>query len=569
MSQTDTIREFVVALGYRVDTEGMKKFEEGISKVTASVFRLGKTLATTALAVAGGVEIFASNLEKLYFASQRTGTSATNLRAFDKAAQNFGASADEARASIEGLAHALRINPGNEGLINSLGVQTRDATGHARQLSDVMVDLGKHFAGMPIYLAEQYAQTLGISENTLLAMQQPGFSGELSRQQKLNKGGGYDDASKGAHQFMERFRDFETQVENVATRVQGFLEHKMLGAMNGISDWWNKHGREVSRRISDFADDIEKAAGKAKPALEWLNDQFWKLDKATDGWSTKIAAAAGALKLLGAGGIVTGIIQLSAAILRLGAALVTAGIGGTGATATAAAGAGLIARLLGRLGIAGLLIGGYELYKHGEAGDLTGPTGQFHDSPFGQRLSQMADGPSDENIQGQLTKPRWMGLASPLFTPEQAQGLINHLIDRSGLAPDTDEGGGNYGLAGWGGKSQKEFKDWSSGADLKGSSMDQQIGFLIHQLTEGSEKNIGDLIRAQTNIAQVERILNNQFDPAVSNTTPSPAGAPVMNQENHFHIHGVTDPQANADAVVSKQTKVNSSLTRNLANPVQ
>jgi len=77
----------------------------------------------------------------------------------------------------------MRVNPGNEGVIRSLGVQTTDASGKARDLSAVMIDLGKVFAKQPIYLAEQYAQMLGISENTLLAMRQPDFAQKFGQQQ--------------------------------------------------------------------------------------------------------------------------------------------------------------------------------------------------------------------------------------------------------------------------------------------------------------------------------------------------------------------------------------------------
>ncbi len=117
MSETSVIKEFLVALGFRTDEAALKNFQSGIDKASKAVFGLAAAIETTAVGVAAGVARWASGLEALYFASIRTGSSAASLKAFDRAAQDFGASAGEALGSVEGLAHAFAREPFRNGRV--------------------------------------------------------------------------------------------------------------------------------------------------------------------------------------------------------------------------------------------------------------------------------------------------------------------------------------------------------------------------------------------------------------------------------------------------------------------
>jgi hypothetical protein len=48
-----------------------------------------------------------------------------------------GGSADSAMSSLESLARFIRTNPGAEGFLNRLGVQTRDASGNMRDMASI------------------------------------------------------------------------------------------------------------------------------------------------------------------------------------------------------------------------------------------------------------------------------------------------------------------------------------------------------------------------------------------------------------------------------------------------
>jgi hypothetical protein len=107
MASSSVIREFLVKLGVSVDDAALSKFKDGIENVSKSVFKLAAAVEGAAVAVAIGVTRFAGNLEQLYFASQRTNTSANNIKAFQRTIQDFGGSAEGAMSSIEGFASYL------------------------------------------------------------------------------------------------------------------------------------------------------------------------------------------------------------------------------------------------------------------------------------------------------------------------------------------------------------------------------------------------------------------------------------------------------------------------------
>lgn len=352
MAESTVIKEFLVAIGYKVDESSTTKIIGGINRVSKAAESLGFRIEATALAVAYGVARFASNLEQLYFAAQRTNSSADSLKAFDLAARNFGASIDEAQGSVENLAAYLRNNPGGDNVIaawlGEVGLSAKGANGQMLQGTALMVQLGKMFAIQRreghTYLASQIAGQLGISDRTMLAISSPGYAEEEAKQEK--RAAGWAKVSEAAHRFMIQLEDLKMQFEQMMlgfeapamaalrtlmTKVSKLLHDHgkqivtdltvvFTWAIEGIGkvlDWLDRNGKEALVRIEamwlDFQFDFELYI---KPVLEWLWTQFTRLDEATNGWSTKLLVVSGALKALGATGIVTGILSLGAGIAK-------------------------------------------------------------------------------------------------------------------------------------------------------------------------------------------------------------------------------------------------------------
>ncbi|MGI0509043.1 mannosyl-glycoprotein endo-beta-N-acetylglucosamidase [Burkholderia sp. ZZQ-2] len=358
MADSVVIREFLVALGFKVDEKGLKNFKEGVEGTTKGVKQLIATVSGAALTVSAGVAAFASKLERLYFVSQRTGASATNLRGFEFAARNMGVSAEAATGTIENLARFLRNNPAGEGYLATLGVQTRNANGELRDTVDIMSDLGKSLANKPTWLASQYGNILGIDENLMLAMRNGDFEKLLKQYREMSQTTGLDKAADDSHRFMTQLRGLGTSFENLGIRVEGSMLQKIGPSLDRFQRWMDEHGDEIANRITDVANAVVKAAAAMGPPLAWLADKFVELDHGTNGWSTKILLLGVALNALGVFKIARGIWKAAAALRAMGAA-------GTG---TASVISGLIGNvgglitLLGRLSaIAGAAFAGWKI----------------------------------------------------------------------------------------------------------------------------------------------------------------------------------------------------------------
>ena len=110
----DTIKDFLVSLGFDIDQAGANKFEAVLKGVTANVLKVGAVVEGAALSIVGFTTQIANGLDKIYWASQRTGASVQGIKALGYAASQTGASAESAMSSLEGLAGFMRSNPGAE-----------------------------------------------------------------------------------------------------------------------------------------------------------------------------------------------------------------------------------------------------------------------------------------------------------------------------------------------------------------------------------------------------------------------------------------------------------------------
>lgn len=208
MAQAGVIRDFMVALGFKTDNSGLKQMQDAMGGVELKAAALKGALLALATGAVVAVRQTASELDKLYFSSQRIGASVTNINAYGNAIAQLGGSAEGAIGSLDSLAEKMRNSPGYEGMINSLGVQTKDANGAVRDRVEVMKDLSGVLSKMPAYQANAYANSLGIDQNTLMAMRDGKFVSNMEKYQKIQKELGMnDDLAKSGNEFMTEYRD--------------------------------------------------------------------------------------------------------------------------------------------------------------------------------------------------------------------------------------------------------------------------------------------------------------------------------------------------------------------------
>jgi hypothetical protein len=222
----ETIKDFLISLGFDIDEAGGRKFESVVSGVTMSAIKMGAAVEAAALTVVGFTTKIASGLDRLYWQSQRTGATANNIRAIGYAFSQAGGSVEGFNGTLDNLARFLRSTPGAEGFLRNLGIQTRDAAGNLRDTAQLVTLVGDKLAKMPYYRANQYAQILGIDESTLLAMRR-GVKGFTSDYQSMLQATGFD-SQKAA----EQSNKFMTQMRGLAN-LFGIMRDKIGGNLAG------------------------------------------------------------------------------------------------------------------------------------------------------------------------------------------------------------------------------------------------------------------------------------------------------------------------------------------------
>ncbi|ECO7967378.1 lytic transglycosylase catalytic [Salmonella enterica] len=260
--KAETIKDFLVSLGFGIDEAGYGKFESVLAGVTANAIKTGLAVEGAALSVVAFTAKIASGLDNLYRASQRTGATVQGIKSVGYAISQVGESADAARGSLENLARFVRNNPGAEGFLNRLGVQTRDASGKMRDMSTIFTGVGQKLNSMPYYRANQYAQMLGIDENTLMAMRRGvgQFSAQYSAMAKAI-GFNADQAAVSSNRFMISLRAFGEMAGMARDKIGSNLADGLSGSLDNLR-----------KRILENFPRIESTITKVVKGILWLGD---------------------------------------------------------------------------------------------------------------------------------------------------------------------------------------------------------------------------------------------------------------------------------------------------------
>ncbi|HBR1372377.1 TPA: lytic transglycosylase domain-containing protein [Klebsiella pneumoniae] len=231
----ETLKDFLISLGFKVDEAGARKFDAVVAGTTLKAIELGVKVEAAALSVVAFTAKIASGLDDLYWASQRTGATVEGIKQIGYAVSQVGGSVDGARGSLENLARFMRNNPGAEGFLNRLGVQTRDASGNMRDMATIFTGVGQRLCSMPYYRANQYAQMLGLDENTLMAMRR-GIGEYMGQYNAMKKAIGFnpDQAAAASNRFMTSLRSLSEAASMARDKIGSNLADGLAGSLDRL-----------------------------------------------------------------------------------------------------------------------------------------------------------------------------------------------------------------------------------------------------------------------------------------------------------------------------------------------
>ncbi|EPL2205682.1 lytic transglycosylase domain-containing protein [Klebsiella pneumoniae] len=258
----ETLKDFLISLGFKVDDAGARKFDAIVTGATLKAIELGTKVELAAASVVAFTAKVASSLDNLYWASQRTGATVQGIKQIGFAVSQMGGSVDAARGSLESLAQFIRTSPGAEGFLNRLGVQTRDASGNMRDMATIFTGVGQRLSSMPYYRANQYAQMLGMDENTLLAMRR-GIGEYMGQYNAMKKAIGFnpDQAAAASNRFMTSLRSFGEMAGMARDKIGSNLAGGLAGAIDNLR-----------RQILDNFPKIERTINAVVKGILWMGE---------------------------------------------------------------------------------------------------------------------------------------------------------------------------------------------------------------------------------------------------------------------------------------------------------
>lgn len=234
------LREYLLSLGFRVNTQEQKKFDSAILTTNRSAVVAGISLTALATTIGLLASRYQQAMEKMYYASRKGGGTVAQLQAMEFAGDKVGLAAGTMTAAVTTMASKLRNNPGLIGLLQKLGVETKGRT-PAQELLD-LVDATK---SMPYFKGASLAGLFGLDEGTYQVLRQntAEIRAAIEERDKMDKTAGVDieanakamaDWGKQVTDLQAAFRTFEGVI---ATSLLGPMREVTAVTKMLLEDW--------------------------------------------------------------------------------------------------------------------------------------------------------------------------------------------------------------------------------------------------------------------------------------------------------------------------------------------
>jgi hypothetical protein len=284
MEESDILKEFLVALGFKVDAAQYKKYLDSVQGATTETNKLGLSAAAAIIGTTAAIAKVSEVMEKLYYVSQRTNSSVSSIMAFDYGVSQLGGSSDAAQASLENLAHFIRAYPGSSQFLQQLGV----APEHVKDAEAALRDLIPVLKAMPQYQGLAYANLLGMDEKTFLALTSGKLEQSLDEYNKrvANAGVNMQDAGEKGHDFMVALRGLGSEAEIVGA----LLEEKLVPSLTKAVSAWDKYLQIGAQTAHDPSLIVKGAKLLGTDPMKWAQNYDETLglgQKPTDSWQQK------------------------------------------------------------------------------------------------------------------------------------------------------------------------------------------------------------------------------------------------------------------------------------------
>ena len=314
------------------------KAEQGNKKLTTSTKEVGKSaeglarVLTSLLAVIGGtvaikamIQDFIDTNAQLDRLSKNLELNVSDISAWSNAAERLGGSAAGLQGTFDMLSKSQTqlMLTGESGLIpffSALGVSLADAAGHARPVTDILLDLADRFSHMDRMTANNLGRTMGIDQGTMNLLLQGRKELELQIKRQKEHNAVTREQAEAASKLQQRLVDvkqgFQAFGRSLIMEAVPALE-KVLSFFQNLVQWMETHQVLIKTFLEVLAVGLGAIALAAAPidlvivavlalaaaiALLWEDYQVWKKGGDSlipwDKWKPAIDAATAGLSTL-------------------------------------------------------------------------------------------------------------------------------------------------------------------------------------------------------------------------------------------------------------------------------
>lgn len=327
--------------GRRDVTEGLAQTKKQSDAVAKGMYEGGKKAASffssikneliglLAVVAAGkGLNSFLtdsiSGMATLGRSAAYLGMSAKQLDAWGMAAETVGGTTDGMKSSLQGLASGIEEfkltgQSPMVGVFRAMGVAVTDAGGHVRSYGDLMTDLADKFKAMSGQDALAFGKRLGFDEGTVNLLREGGPAVKALVDQMSHLSGATQEGVASAERNQAEWAKIRAHFKGIRETISSELDPALEKIAEKVLKWLDANHQLIATKIIAFVEGFVDAVIKI---VNWLT----KADTATDGWSTKLIIAAGALRLLTGGGILGGLGRLATGLVGVSSAALAASV---------------------------------------------------------------------------------------------------------------------------------------------------------------------------------------------------------------------------------------------------
>lgn len=261
--------------------KALKEIQAQATRMASFALKAVGAIEATALGIVVATEKAARSMERLGYASQRAGSTASKTTAVGYAFSQLGGQAADGEAAVSAVGGRLKENPaGYSAALKSIGVEARKANGEMRDTADIVTDLGEALARIRKQGGQYgYAQAkargaqFGLGEDQTQTLMDPRFRAMESEGAAIDAktGADRDKAAAGGTAFEQSFRRLEQMADSIRTKISTNLFAALTPELDKLAKWADEHGAQVSKWIDRAAQDVIALAHA-------VTDQLAKID---------------------------------------------------------------------------------------------------------------------------------------------------------------------------------------------------------------------------------------------------------------------------------------------------